>query len=72
MSSQATNQSAEQVIAKDEQFQPILLFGTGVPSNGIKGIRGGALYIRLHESTSGIYQNTGTIASTTWTAITVP
>ena len=64
---QPANHSALNYIATDELQRPLIMWGTAVPSNSQAGIPGGAIYIRIHESSAAIYQNTGTVTSTTWT-----
>ena len=69
MAAQIQVQSANGIIAVNEQQQPLILVGTAAPSNSQIGIAPGCLYIRT-GATPELYNNTGTAASTTWTAIT--
>lgn len=70
MAATQSNQSSANHIATDDLGRPLILFGSGVPTNGQKGIAGGALYLRISDSSPALYQNTGTSTSTTWTQIT--
>jgi hypothetical protein len=66
--SQLTLQSADGILITNDQGQPLLIVGTAVPTASQKGVAPGCLYIRTGASPA-LYNNTGTAAAATWTAI---